>query len=122
MFRRLLTVSGDMIEIEKSLREIKAEGIPSLVQVLYTGIELLPDLSERVAAITEKLPIRCFCRNQSPSRRVDIGMTFEDINALTPRQVFERLLDERDLSPEDREVVLPAFDAIVEEITRMDRP
>ncbi len=128
LFRRLVTIEGDLPRVQDELRQIgdqsrqkmkeNSQAMAPLVKVVYTGAALMPDLAEKIAATAEGLPIRCFSQNASPARTAEVGLSVDEIKALTPREVFERLLDEQSVQEDDRAKLLPVFDAIVEEVVR----
>lgn len=122
VFRKLVKITGDIVQIEAALREIP-EGTPTTwVEVVYTGDSLLPDLQEQVDAIAGGLPFQVVaCRRERSETARNGDLPLIAIHEITPEEVFALRVAEARLNEHDAALVQEAFQEILFQVRQGGR-
>ncbi|RCK78751.1 MAG: Exonuclease SbcD [Candidatus Ozemobacter sibiricus] len=113
VFRPLVRLSGDLPAIRQGLEAIAATEPPAWVEIMYNGAELIPNLSTRMQDLAEPFPVRVLhARDIFPGRTVTVEAPTIDLRTVTPHEVFAHRLRRLDLTPEDRAMLIEAFETI----------
>lgn len=122
VFQRIETVEGDLETIEKAIAAFKLENTEIWLQAIHTGA-FNPALFERVMAFCEgSSVVPLICRNLERNPAVPESANGEEsLEELSPKTVFERLLDtQKDLDGDRRKALTDAFDEAYFAVTEGD--
>lgn len=121
-FQRLERISGDWEAIAGRLAELAASDSCAWLEVVYQGEEIITDLRERLdAAITGTRLDILRVKNSRIIERV-LGQLHEQetLDDLDVHEVFERCLDQHEVSAEQRPAFIEAYGEIVRSIHEND--
>ena len=104
VFRRLESIRGDWASIAGRLAALAAEETDAWLDVTYDGEELLPDLRDRLDAAVRGTGLEILrARNtRIMARALSRTGSGESLDALSPREVFERCLAAHGIPEEQR--------------------
>lgn len=110
-FQALERLSGDLPALEAQLRERAGRGEPLWLELVYDGEDVVGDLRERLEAALGDSPLEILrLRNTRLIERVLGRMGDEEtLDDLDPRQVFQRLLEARDVPPAARPALTASY-------------
>ncbi|WDP90180.1 MAG: exonuclease subunit SbcD [Desulfobacter sp.] len=127
-FRTLATLKGSLEDIEAGIRALKAGGgkgtlSPAWLEAEVSADHYLTDLQDRIQAVIgevfgeegglELLRIRRKRKNGGPGRVTEVKERLEELN---PKEVFDRRLEDEDLTHEQRAAMKTLFDEILETV------
>ncbi len=127
--RHIVRIAGDLPTIEAQLHaeateEHIIEGRSIWAEISYTGDDFINDLRERVQEILQVLPVEVEVLSLRNERKTSEILrqqeASEDLRDMTPRQIFMRRLDEEQLSQQQQEQLLGAFDETMEQLSIQD--
>lgn len=115
MFRELKKIKGTTGEILKKIDELKQNQSTAWVEIEYTGNEVAQDLKEQVQeqvadSALEVLRIKNTRLMEKVMRRTHKTETLEHLDEI---QVFERLLDARNIDRDERRLLKDAYREIL---------
>lgn len=110
-FRQLERVSGDWDGILNRISQLNAAGSQAWLEVVYEGEGIVGDLRERLddAVAESQLEVLRIKNNRIIDRVLDQGSHDESLDDLDINQVFERCLDQHEVSVEQRIALRDAY-------------
>jgi DNA repair protein SbcD/Mre11 len=116
-FRRLASVQGDLLQIERQINELPdpAGGPPLWLEVVVATQDYLTDLSARIQAMIEGKPIELL-RIRRKRKTIELGLATaakEKLEELTPREVFLRRLAQEEMDGVEKEQLMDLFKEIM---------
>ena len=121
-FQRLERISGEWQAIAGRLAELAALEASIWLEVIYQGEEIISDLRERIDAATAGTELAVL--RVKNSRIIDrvLGQLHEQetLDDLDVNQVFERCLNQHEISDEQRPALVHAYREIVQSIHEDD--
>lgn len=122
-FQQLSRIQGDINSLEAQIKQMLQQKLSIWLEVSYTGQELVANLNERLHSLvqgSEVLLLRIFDRPMI-ARLTARDTTFaENIQDLTPEQVFQRCLDSSDTPELQQAGLLNSFHQILSEFYEQD--
>jgi exonuclease SbcD len=121
-FQELRTLRGDWPTLARDLEVLKGRGSSAWLEILYEGDEAAGDLQKRLDEAVEGTGIEVLrVRNSRMLERAMSGKggekTLDDLNVT---DVFERCLDDRNVSTERRPALLSAYREIIVSLDEQD--
>lgn len=114
VFQPLKRISGNWSEISSRLGEFALSGKKIWLELEYTGDEILPDLADKVADLTEGTELKVLrIRNCNALSATGIQQSGESLDELTVEDVFTRCLDSSNVPDEQRSDLLEMFAQVV---------
>jgi len=121
VFRNLVRISGDIAQIGVALRQVPVGTLTTWVEVVYTGDSLIPDLQEKVDAMSEGLPFQIVaCRRESAAGERELDQPVINIQEVTPEEVFALRVRDAQLNEHDTALVREAFREILFQVRQGD--
>lgn len=117
-FQPLERVSGDLPAIQAAIEARVAEKGSLWVEVAYTGEEIRTDLGEILHRLTADSPVAILrIRNQRRSAQLlSRSEAVEDLENLSPEDVFTRCLEAHEIDPEARPELTTMFAEVLEDL------
>lgn len=117
-FQSLERIQGDLPEIQAAIEDRVAVGRSLWVEVVYTGQEIRSDLVDRLQRLTADTPVDILrIRNRRRTAQLlSQAQRAEDLQDLTPGEVFARCLDAHEIDTEERPAYITMFEEILQEI------
>jgi exonuclease SbcD len=121
-FQELRTLRGDWPTLARDLDELKGRGSKAWLEILYEGEEAAGDLQHRLdeAIAGTGIEILRVRNNRMVERAMSGNGGEETLDDLKVTDVFERCLDERNVSPERRPALLSAYREIIVSLEEQD--
>ncbi|MDO8910098.1 MAG: exonuclease SbcCD subunit D C-terminal domain-containing protein [Pseudohongiella sp.] len=127
-FQRLRQLRGDLATLQSELETLMQDSTTSWVEIIYTGEEIMPDLREKLEAVTTAgqnnatAPVTILrIKNQRISAQTLVSDTAEQtLDDLTPQDVFERCLSAHDIPSEQRPALQHAYQEILTQLQEDD--
>jgi DNA repair protein SbcD/Mre11 len=127
-FQRLRQLRGNLPSLQSELASLMQDSTSSWVEVIYTGEEIVPDLREQLAAITDAVPANTTSpvtilriKNQRISAQsLTADNTEQTLDDLTPQDVFERCMNTHLISDEQRPALQHAYQEILKQLQEHD--
>lgn len=122
-FQKLAQISGDLPQIADQIAQLSAQNDPVWLEVIYSGAELVSDLREQVALMTQNTLCEVLkIRNPKSYHQVlKQGYEFENLQDLDDSEVFERCLEAHQITGDQRVKLRGAYDDIIKAMTEQDR-
>ncbi|STZ08631.1 Nuclease sbcCD subunit D [Moraxella caprae] len=122
VFTKLVRLQGDTDSIKHALRPLIAENQTIYAEIIYDGQALEPNFAKDIKAFladTHVLPLNI--QNNTQRRHV-LQSTHhgENLKQLTTMDVFERLLDRRAVSDDEKDELKVAYQHIIQAIREQD--
>lgn len=122
VFTKLVRLQGDTDSIKHALRPLIAENQTIYAEIIYDGQALEPNFAKDIKAFltdTNVLPLNI--QNNTQRRHV-LQSTHhgENLKQLTTMDVFERLLDRRAVSDDEKDELKVAYQHIIQAIHEQD--
>ncbi|AWY20610.1 exonuclease SbcCD subunit D C-terminal domain-containing protein [Moraxella bovis] len=122
VFTKLVRLQGDTDSIKHALRPLIAENQTIYAEIIYDGQALEPNFAKDIKAFltdTKVLPLNI--QNNTQRRHV-LQSTHhgENLKQLTTMDVFERLLDRRAVSNDEKDELKVAYQHIIQAIHEQD--
>ncbi len=121
-FRKLERISGDLMQIESKFNELKGEKSNALLEVNYSGKEIISDLSSRLDSMienTEMKLLRVFNKSLV-DRVIKANHTEETLEEMDVNDVFERRLEASEISGEEKKELQELYRQILNSIDEAD--
>lgn len=115
VFQRLARIEGNLAELGREVAALVADGESVLVELRYTGDEIVPDLAARMEDLVEGSAVELL-RVLNPRALAQLlpdGRERLSLGELEPAEVFERCLEENEVPAEQREELRLCFAEIV---------
>jgi len=121
-FQELRTIKGDWPTLARALDELKGRGSKAWLEILYEGDEAAGDLQNRLdeAVAGTGIEILRVRNNRMVERAMSGNGGEETLDDLTVTDVFERCLDDRNVSAERRPALLSAYKEIIVSLDEQD--
>ncbi|MDP2285884.1 MAG: exonuclease SbcCD subunit D C-terminal domain-containing protein, partial [Pseudohongiella sp.] len=127
-FQRLRQLRGNLSTLQSELSTLTLDAISSWVEVIYTGEEIVPDLRERLEAITTgghtntttPVTILRIKNHRISTQSLTADMPEQTLDDLTPHDVFERCLQAHDIPDEQRPALQYAYQEILTQLQEHD--
>ena len=121
-FQALISVSGNLATLAAAIADAATEGTtdqPAWLEVTVAQDDYLPDLPERISAMTRGLPVEVLRvrRQRSTSAAILTGDATTTLDELSPDDVFARRLACEDLTPELQYALNQRYRAVVASLT-----
>lgn len=122
-FQPLVTVKGNLTELEMEIAEVAKLGtsaIPVWLEVTVKGDDYLSDLQPRIEAICERFPVEVLRIRRDRSEAVARLQAFdkETLSELTTLDVFEKRLAQEELDTEIVEQLHVRYRSVIERLHR----
>lgn len=124
-FQPLARLSGDRAQLCQALTKLRDDGRSLWLELEYNGSELWPDLRESLAELVADSRLEILrLRRTGPGALGPCapGEAVEELQNLDARQLFERLLDDRQVPAEQRPPLLAAYDEILFQLAQEPEP
>ena len=120
-FQPLVTIKGNLTELEIQIAEVAQLGTPSIpawLEVTVKGDDYLSDLQPRIEAICERFPVEVLRIRRERSEGVARLQAFdkETLSELTTLDVFEKRLSQEELDPEIIEQLHVRYRSVIERL------
>lgn len=120
-FQPLVTVKGNLTELEMEIAEVAKLGtsaIPVWLEVTVKGDDYLSDLQPRIEAICERFPVEVLRIRRDRSEAVARLQAFdkETLSELTTLDVFEKRLAQEELDTEIVEQLHVRYRSVIERL------
>ena len=120
-FQPLMTIKGNLAELETQISEVAQFGIPATpvwLEVTVKGDDYLSDLQPRIEAICEKFPVEVLRIRRDRGEAVARLQAFdkETLSELTPLDVFEKRLAQEELDAEIVEQLHVRYRSVIEHL------
>ncbi|MDP3516789.1 MAG: exonuclease SbcCD subunit D C-terminal domain-containing protein [Pseudohongiella sp.] len=127
-FQRLRQLRGNLSTLQSELTSLIQDDTTSWVEVIYTGDEIVPDLREKLEAVTTGVkanttsPVTILrIKNQRISTQsLTADMPEQTLDDLTPHDVFERCLLAHEIPDEQRPALQHAYQEILTQLQEHD--
>jgi len=121
-FQELRTLRGDWPTLARDLEELKGRGSSAWLEILYEGEEAASDLQNRLDEVVEGtgIEIRRVKNNRMLERAMSGKSGGETLDDLNVTDVFQRCLDDRNISPERHPALLSAYREIIISLDEQD--
>ncbi|MDO9475280.1 MAG: exonuclease SbcCD subunit D C-terminal domain-containing protein [Pseudohongiella sp.] len=127
-FQRLRQLRGNLSTLQSELNSLIQDDTTSWVEVIYTGDEIVPDLREKLEAVTTGAqanttsPVTILrIKNQRISTQsLTADMPEQTLDDLSPHDVFERCLLAHDIPDEQRPALQHAYQEILTQLQEHD--
>lgn len=127
-FQRLRQLRGNLSTLQSELTSLIQDDTTSWVEVIYTGDEIVPDLREKLEAVTTGAqanttsPVTILrIKNQRISTQsLTAEQPEQTLDDLTPHDVFERCLLAHDIPDEQRPALQHAYQEILTQLQEHD--
>ena len=121
-FQALISVSGNLASLGTAIATAAAEGTadqPAWLEVTVAQDDYLPDLPERIRAMTQGLPVEVLRvrRQRTASAALIAGEITATLDELSPSDVFARRLAQEDLPADTQEALVQRYAQVVQSIT-----
>lgn len=120
-FQPLVTIKGNLIELESQIAEVAQLGTavtPVWLEVTVRGDDYLSDLQPRIETICERFPVEVLRIRRERSEGVARLQAFdkETLSELTTLDVFEKRLAQEELDPEIVEQLHVRYRSVIERL------
>ncbi len=120
-FQKLCCIKGDLDRIEESFKslEFPEDGAEIWVEIQVDTDEWVPDIQNRIAAMTTELPLEVLAiKNvrQFGPHRLQQSQKQETLQELSPTEVFRKRIQMEEGIEEDSENLLQAFNEILNRV------
>lgn len=122
IFQHLCRIEGNWQSIKHRLTELVAQHTSIWVEVIYTGDTLEPNLVKNIQSLVEHSTLNVLSiQNKSPSQR-SLSPTHpqETLSELTPIQVFDRLLIEKEVDESEKQMLKHAYQTLINDLEQED--
>ena len=121
-FQALISVSGNLASLGTAIAAAAAEGTadqPAWLEVTVAQDDYLPDLPERIRAMTQGLPVEVLRvrRQRSNAAALIAGEITATLDELSPNDVFARRLAQEDLPADTQEALVQRYTQVIKSIT-----
>ncbi len=118
-FQKLELISGDIVEIENRIDELKKENESVYLEIQYTGDKVVANLKEKIDGLTAgtKLEVLRIKNRQVINVVLDRSVSKESLDELNEEQVFQHCLDANNIPEEQRKELHPLFSEVMQRIT-----
>ena len=121
-FQALISVSGNLASLASAIATAAQAGTaqkPVWLEVTVAEDDYLPDLPERIDAMTQGLPVAVLrVRRQRASTAATLAMDLSaTLDELSPHDVFARRLAAEDLAPELAQALTERYREVVAGLT-----
>ncbi|MBQ3403416.1 MAG: exonuclease SbcCD subunit D C-terminal domain-containing protein [Synergistaceae bacterium] len=122
VFQRLERVSGGSVqEIGRKIEALGSENVSIWLEVTYTGSEAIGDIQGSLEDYVRDYPLLEILSVRDEGSYKDItedleGFTGKTLDDITPERMFERLIEGRDYSEEQRETFKAMYREILHKI------
>ncbi|MCC6251898.1 MAG: exonuclease SbcCD subunit D C-terminal domain-containing protein [Bacteroidia bacterium] len=118
VFQKLESIVGDKSYIENRLKEIKKENTSVWVEVVYNGDKILPDFTAWVneQIMGSKIEALKLQNRQYLSDGLSSKDTSESLEKLSVFDVFDKLLDKKNISEEQKKELQETYKEIVDQL------
>ena len=126
VFRRLKTIEKDNLEALKSrlvqLAEDYKDGLSAWVEIILNVEKSIPDLDVQLTDLTKDMNLEILkVRTNYPTQNLANSSAQLNLQDLEPIQVFEKKLDQTQVSPTERQELLDTFKELQNWITDTDK-
>ncbi|SEM80546.1 Exodeoxyribonuclease I subunit D [Syntrophus gentianae] len=121
-FQELRTLRGDWPVLARDLEVLKSRGSRAWIEILYEGEEAASDLQKRLDEAVQGSGMEILrVKNKRMMERAMSGHADQEtLDDLIVTDVFERCLDDRNVSTERRPALLSAFREIIVSLDEQD--
>ncbi len=121
-FQAMVSVNGNLATLATAIATAAAQGTadkPAWLEVTVAEDDYLPDLPERISAMTQGLPVEVLRvrRQRSNAAAIIAGEATATLDELSPDDVFARRLAPEDLPPELQQALSQRYRAVVASLT-----
>lgn len=113
LFRRLKTIEGSFEYVQERLEKLHAdypEGLPVWVEAIVESDSLIPNLSGLLQDFVQNMNLELLkVRLQRSHHSLDVQTGYEELDDLTPLEVFQKKLASAGRPPEDAKALEETF-------------
>jgi DNA repair protein SbcD/Mre11 len=122
-FQKMETVEGDYISIKVKLNQLIEDKSNIWIEIIHDGDEIIPDLREELLKIVENSQIKILKISDLAKLKQIISRmgSNEELDDLTPEEVFIKKMETSEISQEDQKYLLDAFREIIQHINDSDK-
>ncbi|MDL2226373.1 exonuclease SbcCD subunit D C-terminal domain-containing protein, partial [Deltaproteobacteria bacterium OttesenSCG-928-M10] len=115
VFQRLERLSGDRAGLESAIEALKSENADIWLELEYTGLEVWGDLRESLTDMVKGSPLEILRIRDRRDRSASLAgrQEAETLESLDAKEVFRRLLADRQVPPEQWPELEAAYGIIV---------
>jgi len=119
-FQQLMTLNGSKEEIEEQIFQLSLEGSKIWVDVQVHGIDPPAVLQNWFSELTKNTGIECLKITSTACSDPVTASGDIPLEEISERDVFEKRLDDEDMSPAEREDLIQAFEEIFQAYLERD--
>ncbi len=120
-FQELVSISGDISQIEHRIAKLRGQGSSAWLEIEYTGVDIASNLRELIDSAIDGSDLEVLrIQNRRIVDRVIGRMDDEILEELDPREVFERCLDVHQVTDEERPELIHAYHEILRSLQEDD--
>jgi exonuclease SbcD len=122
-FQPLVSITGDLEEIETSIAELTTQNSTAWVEIEYTGKEAIGSLRERIEQLLSgtNMEVRRIKNRRIMERVIERAHHTETLEDLSEFDVFERCLSANEEPAENRDDLRQAYREIITNLHENDR-
>ena len=113
VFQRLKQICGDLQTITSEINALGLSGESIWLDVTYNGQEVIADLQDRLAEVSQVFPNINILSVRDENKSVSPGPEPEPIDEITPQKMLELCFDSNGTPDEQRKVFTPMYEDIL---------
>lgn len=123
-FQQMQTLKGDQAHLMQELQKLVAQKTDVWLDVTYTGTEYVANLNSTVHSLVADSAVQVLkvTNQQSKSSTPSADFFEHKLTALNPTAIFTDLLNNRQVTEENRELLMNAFNEILVEVEQGVEP
>lgn len=118
VFQKLVSIAGDKAEIEKQIKSLRADNQSVWVEIVYTGDEIFPDISnwveEQIAG--SQIEVLKLINRQLLNAVLTHEDTTELLDEINEYDVFDKVLEKNSIPDEQSETLRELYKEILTEM------
>lgn len=121
-FQRLVRIEGDLAYIESQIQTLKQEKSQAWLEIEYTGDDIVNHLNEWIIAILQdtQMEVRRIKDQRVYYNAMQTKNNNENLEDLNVSEVFSRCLDAFDISTQDRDELIIAYNEVLTSLYEED--
>lgn len=118
IWQKLANIKGSREELVQKLNELQASGVSTWVMAEYTGQEQIPSLHKELQEHVKDSLVKIL-GTKCPPPLASRAMQYEGMNLkdLDPCEIFEKLLNSKNVAEEERQPLRDSFMLLLKEIS-----
>ncbi len=121
-FQKIAQISGDLMQLRAEILKLAKQNDAVWLEVIYTGDELVSNLREQIASMTQGTTLEVL-KTKNPKSYHHVlkqEFEFESLQDLDESEVFERCLEAHDILDHQKIELRGAYDHIIAAMSEQD--